>query len=158
MHSSAYHRVKKRGLMSLKSRDIQKAGVLEVAVNLLAPKRSLLHDAPRQPFAFNFQSSRVAMTAWPLFLPPVHVASSRPQRQDFFPAQCILGWPCFKKAANLLRKNAAAHHLAAPVRITSPRTNARHNPKNGQARRWPWEPPGSKVLFCLDLVSTTLRQ
>ena len=35
----------------------------EVAVKLLALKRSSLHDAPRQPFAPNFQSLRVAMTA-----------------------------------------------------------------------------------------------
>ena len=35
----------------------------EVAVKLLTPKCSSLHDAPRQPFAPNFQSPRVAMTA-----------------------------------------------------------------------------------------------
>ena len=57
----------------------------QVVVKPLAPKRSSLHDSPRQPFAPNFQSPRVAMTASPLFLPPVHVASSRPRRQDFFP-------------------------------------------------------------------------
>ena len=34
-----------------------------VAVKLLAPKRSSLHDAPRQPFAPNFRSPRVAMTS-----------------------------------------------------------------------------------------------
>ena len=37
--------------------------IREVAVKLLAPKCSSLHDAPRQPFAPNFQSTRVAMTA-----------------------------------------------------------------------------------------------
>ena len=31
-------------------------------------------------------------------------------------------------------KTAAAHHPVAPARITSPQTNARHDPKNGQAR------------------------
>ena len=30
--------------------------------------------------------------------------------------------------------------------------------RNPPLRRWPREPPGSKVLFCQDLVSTTLRQ
>ena len=52
-----------------------------------------------------------------------------------FPARRILGWPCFREAANLLRKNAAARHPAASARITSPQTNARHDPKNGQAQR-----------------------
>ena len=39
-------------------------------------------------------------------VPPTRVASSHPRRQDFFPAQRILGWPCFRESANLLRKNA----------------------------------------------------
>ena len=40
----------------------------------------------------------------------------------------------------------------------SPQSNARHVPKNGQARRRPLKPPGSNTRFCLDFVCTTLRQ
>ena len=56
--------------------EIKGSGVLEVlrdpesrsplrgvAVKFLAPKLSSLHDAPRHPFATNFHSPRVAMTA-----------------------------------------------------------------------------------------------
>ena len=55
-------------------------------------------------------------------------------------------------------KKRCSSSPAAPARKTSPQTNARHDPKNGQERRRPREPSKTKVLFCLDLVSTTLEQ
>ena len=42
--------------------------------------------------------------------------------------------------------------------MTSPESNTRRVPKNGQARRRPSEPPGSNILFCPDFVSMIHEQ
>ena len=84
---------------------------------------SSLHDAPRQPFAADiFEPSS---TSWSLFVPPAHVASSRPRRQYFFPAQHILSWPSFKEPGAWLlyaRRNFARTALlkAFKSRIIDP--------------------------------------
>ena len=53
-------------------------------------------------------------------------------------------------------KPAAAS--SSPLTITSPQSNARHDPKNGQAWRRPVKPPGSNIRLYLDFVSMTLRE
>ena len=65
--------------------------------------------------------------------PPTHEASSHPRRQDFFLAQRIQGRPCFKEAANLLRKTLQLiarllQHVQLshkPTRATIPKTGRR---------------------------------
>ena len=42
--------------------------------------------------------------------------------------------------------------------ISSSQNNARHAPKNGQARRRPLKQPGSNTRFCPDFVSMILGQ
>ena len=65
---------------------------------------------------------------------------------------------CFKRASDFPQQNAAARHPAAPARIPSPQSNARHDPKPGRARRRPSAPPGSNALFYIGFVSITLRR
>ena len=71
----------------------------------------------------------------PPFVPPVAPSCSR--RRDFFWHSIFETGPASKEPASLLCKNAAARHPAAPERITSPQSNARHDPKTGRARRRP---------------------
>ena len=66
--------------------------------------------------------------------------------------------PALSQRASESPKKRCSSASAASALQTSLQTNARHDPKNGQARRWLREPPGSNVLFCPDFVSTTLRQ
>ena len=119
----------------------------------LATKRSSLHSVPQQPFAPNFRSPRAAMYGV-ASVPPVAPSCSR--RRDFFWHGIETGLAS-KDPANLICENAAARNPAAPARITSPQSNARHDPKTGQARRRPLESPGSNVIFSSDFVSMTFR-
>ena len=99
----------------------------------------LLPSTPCSMTLLNNRSSLTSITSsrhdGVTSVPPSSSCSLKPPSTTrLFPAQRILGWPCFKEEANLLRKNAAACHQAAPARTTSPQTNARHDSKNGQAR------------------------
>ena len=127
-----YMEIKGSDALEVLRRPESRSPLRGVAVKLLAPKRSSLHDAPRQPFAPNFQSPRVAMTSWPLIIPRVPVASSHPQLQDFILAR-HQNRPFFKEPANLVRKKPAARlQLPQPVkprhkptRATIPKTDRR---------------------------------
>ena len=72
----------------------------EVAVKLLAPCRSLVHSVPQQTIASNLPITSSRFDG----VTSVRPSSSCPRQQDFFfPTQRILGWPCFKEPANLLK-------------------------------------------------------
>ena len=65
LFSISYYMMKIKGsdVLEVRRPPKSKSPLRRVVVKLLAPKRSSLHDAPRQPFAPNFQSPRVAMTS-----------------------------------------------------------------------------------------------
>ena len=72
-----------------------------VAVSLLpSTPRSTAFPNNRSPL--NSDHLEPPSMAWSPFVPPAHVDSSRPRRQDFFPAQHLLSWPGFKESVNLL--------------------------------------------------------
>ena len=132
-HFSAYHIMMEIGSCVLEVRrpPDSRSPLLGVVVKLLAPKRSSLHDAPRQPFAPNFQSPQVAMMSWPLILPRVSVALSRPRRRDFILAR-HRNRPYSKEPANHRKNAAALLQLPQPVkprhkptRATIPKTGRR---------------------------------
>ena len=103
----------------------------EVAVKLLVPRRSLLYSVPQQP------------------IEPLPITSSRLRRRDLRSSDssfraaldgltfsCTASVPAlFQKVSESLPIKRCSSSSAAPARITSPQTNARHDPKNGQARR-----------------------
>ena len=134
--------------------------------SLPGASRSIAFPNNRSPLtSYNLEPSS---TAWPTFVLPV--ASSRSRRHEFFwhsifeaglaskdqRFRYTYGINIFARTT-FLRKSSQSHP-AAPTHISTPQSNARHVPKHGQARRRPWEPPGSNVLFCLNFVSMTLRQ
>ena len=137
-----------------------------VAVKL-ATKRSSLHSVSQQPIASDILSPRAAFdgvtsirpscsfeplsTAW-RFLAQYFQTGLAAKNQRFTDIRTE-----FNTEASILQKTMQPHP-AAPTRITSPQSNARRDPTNGQARRRPCEPPGSGVPFCIDYVSITLRQ
>ena len=57
-----------------------------------------------------------------------------PSTARLFPGTAYSRLALLQRGSKPTPKNAAAHHPAAPARITSPQNNARHDPKNGQAR------------------------
>ena len=57
-----------------------------------------------------------------------HVASSRPRREDFSPVTAYSRLALLERGSESTSKDAAARHPASPARITSPQTNARHDP------------------------------
>ena len=130
---SAYHNTVKEesgGHEALRHPE-SRSPLCEVADKLLASRRSSLHDAPQQPFA------------------PLPITSSRLRRRDLRSSDsspraaldgltfsCTASVPVlFQRASESPPIKRCSSSPAAPAYITSPQTNARHDPKNGQARR-----------------------
>ena len=132
VHFSAYLIVKIRGLMSLKSEDIQKAGVLFAKL----PSSCWLQNVHRSMTLLDNRSPLTSnpLQAWPPFFPSVLVASSRPRRRDFFLGTASKP-ALFQRTSESPPKKRCSSSPAAPARKIFTQTNARHGPKNGQARR-----------------------
>ena len=133
--NSAYNNASspRKGVLAMKTVPApeNRSPLREVAVELLAPRRSSLHSVPQQPIA------------------PLPIPSSRLRRRDLRSSDlsprtaldgltfsCTASEPgLFQRASGSPPIKRCSSSPAAPARITSSQTNARHYPKNGQARR-----------------------
>ena len=132
VYFSAYHMMKIKGsdVLDVLRHPENRIPSREVAVKLFAPKRSSLHDAPRQRFAPNFCHDGVTSV-----LPSSSCSLEPPSTARRFSG--TVSKPAFflKRQRISSEKKRCSSSPAASARKPSPQTNARHGPKHGQARR-----------------------
>ena len=122
--------------------------VESLTIKLLAPWRSLTYVYPRSSHGLvpsNVAGSLEATWLWG--------DSDQPQYVRYNKYLGSLGKMMYKSSA--YRKHPSLGYHCSFQTNTSSQNNSRHSPRNGQAHRWPVQPPGPNIRVCLGFVFKT---